>query len=74
MTFGLCNDTGCSNQIIDQGGKSIWSMLISQFADTMVLVLLAAAVISAVISGWKDAIAIAAIVLINAVIGLVQEY
>ena len=62
------------NQIIDQGGKSIWTMLISQFADTMVLVLLAAAVISAVISGWKDAIAIAAIVLINAVIGLVQEY
>ena len=62
------------NQIIDQGGRSIWSMIISQFADTMVLVLLAAAVISAVISGWKDAIAIAAIVLINAVIGLVQEY
>jgi Ca2+-transporting ATPase len=62
------------NEIIDQGKKSALVMLLSQFSDTMVLVLSAAAVISAIISDWKDAIAIFAIVLLNAVIGFVQEY
>jgi Ca2+-transporting ATPase len=63
-----------SNEIIDKGGKSIWSMLWAQLTDTMVLVLFGAAVISMLISDWKDAIAIFTIVLLNAIIGLVQEY
>lgn len=62
------------NEIIDQGGKSIWKILWAQLSDTMVIVLFGAAVISALISDWKDAVAIFAIVLLNAVIGLVQEY
>ena len=62
------------NEITEQGGKSIWKMLWGQLTDTMVLVLFAAAIISVLISDWKDAVAIFAIVLINAVIGLVQEY
>lgn len=62
------------NEIIDQGGKSIWKILWAQLTDTMVLVLFGAAIISVLISDWKDAIAIFAIVLINAIIGLVQEY
>ena len=63
-----------TNEIVGQEGRSIWKMLWAQLTDTMVLVLFAAAVISVLISDWKDAIAIFAIVLINAVIGLVQEY
>ena len=63
-----------SNEIIDQGGKSIWKILWAQLTDTMVLVLFAAAIISIIVGDLKDAIAITAIVLINAVIGLVQEY
>ncbi|MEJ2510428.1 MAG: cation-translocating P-type ATPase [Anaerolineales bacterium] len=62
------------NEIIDHGGKSIWKILWAQLTDTMVLVLFAASVISVLIGDWKDAIAIFAIVLINAVIGLVQEH
>lgn len=62
------------NEIIDQGGRSIWKMLWAQLTDTMVLVLFAAAIISVLISDWKDAVAIFAIVLINAIIGLVQEF
>ena len=62
------------NEIIDQGGKSIWKILWAQLTDTMVLVLFAAAIISIIVGDLKDAIAITAIVLINAVIGLVQEY
>ncbi len=63
-----------TNEIVGQEGRSIWKMLWAQLTDTMVLVLFAAAIISVLISDWKDAIAIFAIVLINAIIGLVQEY
>jgi Ca2+-transporting ATPase len=62
------------NEIIDRGGRSIWKMLWGQLTDTMVLVLFAAAVISILVSDWKDAIAIVAIVLLNTLIGLFQEY
>jgi Ca2+-transporting ATPase len=40
----------------------------------MVIVLLIAAAISIVLSDWKDAIAILSIVILNAVLGFVQEY
>lgn len=63
-----------TNEIVSEEGRSIWKMLWAQLTDTMVLVLFGAAVISVLISDWKDAIAIFAIVLINAIIGLVQEY
>jgi len=62
------------NEIIDQGGRSVWKMLWAQLTDTMVLVLFAAAIISIIVSDWKDAIAIVAIVLLNTIIGLFQEY
>jgi Ca2+-transporting ATPase len=62
------------NEIEEQAGKSPWKMLWDQVTDTMVLVLMAAAVISILISDWKDSIAIVAIVVLNAAIGFVQEY
>jgi Ca2+-transporting ATPase len=62
------------NELIDRGGRSIWSILWAQLTDVMVLVLFAAALISLLISDWKDAVAIFAIVLLNTIIGLVQEY
>jgi Ca2+-transporting ATPase len=62
------------NEILDRGGKSLFKMLWAQLTDTMVLVLFGAAIISTLIGDWKDAIAIFAIVFLNAVIGLVQEY
>lgn len=62
------------NELIDRGGRSIWSILWAQLTDVMVLVLFAAALISLLVSDWKDAVAIFAIVLINTIIGLVQEY
>ncbi len=46
----------------------------SQFANTMIVVLLIAAVITLVIGEVKDAIVIGAILTLNAVIGFVQEY
>jgi len=49
-------------------------MLLAQFTDFMILILLAAALISGLIGEAHDAIAIIAIVVMNAVIGFIQEY
>ncbi|WP_276374467.1 calcium-translocating P-type ATPase, PMCA-type [Chryseolinea sp. H1M3-3] len=54
--------------------KTIISMLLSQLTDFMILVLVAAAVVSGFIGDLTDTIVILAIVIINAVIGLVQEW
>ena len=49
-------------------------IFISQFTDIMVLILLAAAVISWLLGETADAVTIAVIVILNAVLGFVQEY
>ncbi len=49
-------------------------ILLSQFASTMVGVLLAAAVVSALLGDFVDTVAIFAIVLLNALLGFTQEY
>jgi len=46
----------------------------SQFKDAMVLILIAATAISALLGEWTDAITIIIIVILNAVLGFVQEY
>ena len=54
--------------------KTIWTMFLHQLTDFMILVLIAAAVVSGVVGDVTDTIVILAIVLINAVVGLVQEW
>ena len=49
-------------------------MLLAQFADVMVLVLIGAAVVAGFLGEPQDIVAIVAIVLLNAVLGFVQEY
>ena len=49
-------------------------IFLSQFASTMVAVLLGAAVVSALLGDVVDTVAIAAIVLLNALLGFAQEY
>ena len=51
-----------------------WRILLDQFTDFMILVLLAAAVLSSVIGEVADTLAIVAILLLNAAIGFTQEY
>lgn len=53
---------------------AMWQALLNQFKDFMVLVLLAATVISGFLGEWSDAITISIIVLFNALLGMVQEY
>jgi P-type Ca2+ transporter type 2C len=62
------------NAIREKPARAPWRMLLDQFADFMILVLIAAAIISGIIGDLKDTLAIVVIVLLNAVIGFVQEF
>jgi Ca2+-transporting ATPase len=54
--------------------KTPFMMFLDQFKDFMILVLIAAAIISGFIGDLSDTIAIVVIVALNAVIGFIQEY
>ncbi len=62
------------NEILEAQPRGLWRLFLDQFRDFMILVLLAAAVISGLIGDAVDTLAILVIVLLNAVIGTVQEY
>ncbi len=62
------------NELQEGKNKSIALMLLSQFKDVMILILLAAAIISGIIGDLTDTIVILVIVLLNAIIGFLQEY
>ncbi len=62
------------NQLADKEGVSPLILFLGQFNDFIVWVLIAAAIVSGFLGEWVDALAIIAIVIINAIIGFVQEY
>lgn len=63
-----------NNSIETDKGNNAIKMFLTQFTDTMVLVLLGATVISGMIGAMADAITIMAIVVLNAILGFIQEY
>lgn len=71
------------NELVHEEGPQVWELLLDQFSEPLVVVLIVAAGVSA--GAWWlesaageglpwDALVILAIVLLNAVIGFVQEY
>jgi Ca2+-transporting ATPase len=54
--------------------RTPYRILLGQFTDFMILVLIAAAIVSGIIGDLKDTIVIGIIVLLNGTIGFVQEY
>lgn len=62
------------NQLADDAGFRPVLLLFRQFTDVMILVLAAAAVIAGLIGELADAVAILVIVVLNAVVGFVQDY
>ncbi len=62
------------NELVQGTSRSVWSMLASQFTNVLVVILIAAAIASIALGDAKDAIAIFAIVLLNAILGFKQEY
>ncbi|OGX87320.1 cation-translocating P-type ATPase [Hymenobacter coccineus] len=62
------------NQLADSHQKTVWQLVLHQLSDVMILVLLAAAGVSVLIGEAKSAYVILAIVVLNAVVGFVQEF
>ena len=61
------------NQLTEAKGKSPWRLFLEQFQGVVIWVLIAAAVLSGIMGELVDAIAILAIIVINAILGFVQE-
>src|SRR4030043_1856033 len=61
------------NELREKKKKTLFMMFLDQFKDFMIMVLIAAAVISGIIGEPVDTIAIVVIVILNAVIGFIQE-
>jgi len=63
-----------ANSLPTTDQRSLGSLVLEQFSDFMILVLLVAAVISGVVGDLVDSLVILVIVLLNAAIGLVQSW
>ncbi len=62
------------NVLPEGRSRSVARMLLDQFSDFMILVLIAAAIVSGIVGEPVDTIAIIVIVLLNAAIGFTQEW
>jgi len=62
------------NEIEDSKKNTVVQMLLHQVTDFMILILVAAAVISGFIGDLMDTIIILVIVVLNALVGFIQEY
>jgi Ca2+-transporting ATPase len=62
------------NSLKEEKGRSPVSIFFEQFQDFMIWVLIAAALVSGLLKELVDALAIIAIVILNSVLGFIQEY
>lgn len=62
------------NELKEKKKKTLCMMFLDQFKDFMIIVLIAAAIVSGIVGELSDTIAIIVIVVLNAIIGFVQEY
>ncbi|RME37081.1 MAG: ATPase, partial [Thermoflexia bacterium] len=61
------------NELAARPRPAFWQMLLDQFRNFLVLLLIAAAIISLALGELEEAIAILAIVFLNATLGVIQE-
>ena len=66
QTFG-------SNELTEAPRPTFWARLLAQFKNFLIIILIVASVISLLLGDYAEAIAIMAIVLLNAILGVVQE-
>ena len=62
------------NEVGQKEEVSRWRVLVRQFESPLIYVLLVALAVTLAIQSWADAIAIGAVLVINATVGFVQEY
>lgn len=63
-----------ANQLDSKSPRPAWLKFVDQFRNFLVIVLLAAAVLAGAVGDLKDAIVIAIVVLLNAMLGFFQEH
>lgn len=80
LTTGLTHSTAAGrlekygpNELQAQQGPTVWQKILSQLKDFLILLLLGAAVISLFLGETSDAIVIFLVVVLNTVLGVVQE-
>lgn len=61
------------NKLAEKKQKSLFMLIFEQLNDAMIYILIAAAVISGLLGEVSDSIIIALVIIINAVIGVIQE-
>lgn len=61
------------NELAERPRPGFWRMLLDQFNSFLVILLIVAAVISLALGEMEEAIAIMSIVLLNAILGVIQE-
>src|SRR5436190_15638612 len=61
------------NTLAEAPPASRWKKLLGQFKELVIWILIVAAIISGVMGEWADTAAILAIVLVNGIIGFLQE-
>jgi Ca2+-transporting ATPase len=62
------------NQLAEKKPRPVWLKFLDQFNSLLILILVGAAVLAGAVGDIKDTVVIAIVVLINAVLGFVQEY
>jgi Ca2+-transporting ATPase len=62
------------NELQEKKKKTVFMMFLGQFNDFLIMVLIAAAVMAGLAGSPKDAIVILAVIVLNAIIGFIQEY
>lgn len=62
------------NEIEDKKKRTVLQMVLHQLTDFMILVLIVVAIISGILGDVTDTLIILAIIIINAVVGFIQEY
>ncbi len=62
------------NRLPEALPRSAWLVFFGQFKSILILILIGAALLSALIGSVKDALVILAVVVINALVGFYQEY
>ena len=61
------------NKLTGKKGKTLFQLFFSQLNDVMIYILIGAAIVSGLLGEVSDALIIAIVILVNAVVGVIQE-
>jgi Ca2+-transporting ATPase len=61
------------NELVGKRGLTMWEMLLEQFKDFLVIILILASLVSILIGEITDSVVIILIVILNATLGVIQE-